>query len=102
MKAAINRIVTLPESRYGFLAVFGFGLLLMGALFIARWKADLNLDGEVFLSAARKFAEGRFQEGLSIYSLPLYPYLITLLHDLIPDWVIAGRLVSYLFMTLLF
>jgi hypothetical protein len=101
VKAAINRIVTLPESRYGFLAVFGFGLLLMGALFIARWKADLNLDGEVFLSAARKFAEGRFQEGLSIYSLPLYPYLITLLHDLIPDWVIAGRLVSYLFMTLL-
>jgi len=52
------------------------------------------LDGEVFLSAGQKFAAGRFQEGLSIYPLPLDPYLVALLHHLIPNWVIAGRMKS--------
>jgi hypothetical protein len=88
------------ESRAGLPLVFFFSVVLIGTLFIVRWESDLNFDGEVFLSAAQKFEQGRFREGLSIYPLPLYPGLIALLYPLISDWVIAGRLICYVFMTL--
>jgi len=32
--------------------------------------------------------------------MPLYPYLISLMHRIIPDWVLAGRLISCFFITL--
>ena len=41
-----------------------------------------------------------YREGLAIYPMPLYPYLISLVHKLIPNWVLAGRLISYFSMTL--
>ena len=98
--AFCTAVFRLPESRHGLVLVTGITAALMGLLFIVRWKADLNFDGEVYLSAARKFSDGNFREGLAIYALPLYPYLISLLHTFIPDWVIAGKLLSFVLMTL--
>lgn len=99
MKPLIRHLTALSESRYGLAFVLWGCVLLMGALFILRWKSDLNFDGEVFLSAAQKIGQGRFRESLSIYPLPLYPGLIAMLYPIVPDWVTAGRLICYGFMT---
>jgi len=77
-----------------------FSAMLMGALFTVRWNADLNFDGEIYISAARKCAAGMYRESLAIYAMPLYPYLISLIHRVIPNWILAGRLISYFSMTL--
>jgi hypothetical protein len=100
----INRIgrelAQIPESSRALPLLLMFSASLMGALFIVRWNADLNFDGEIYISAARKYAAGMYREGLAIYPMPLYPYLISLFHKLIPNWILAGRLISYFSMTL--
>jgi hypothetical protein len=104
MKIKMNRIcrelTQIPESRRALPLLLIFSASLMGALFIARWNADLNFDGEIYIAAARKYAAGMYREGLAIYPMPLYPYLISLMHRIIPNWVLAGRLISYFSMTL--
>jgi hypothetical protein len=101
----MNRITTsliqLPESPRALPVLLGFAALLMGALFIVRLNADLNYDGEIYIAAAMKFAEGMFREGLAIYPMPVYPLLIALTHTVLPDWVLAGRLISLISMILL-
>ncbi len=47
-----------------------------------------------------KFESGMYKEGLTIYTMPLYPFLISLMHQIISNWVLAGRLISYFFMAL--
>jgi 4-amino-4-deoxy-L-arabinose transferase-like glycosyltransferase len=100
----MNRIgrtlAQLPESSRALPLLLMFSATLMGALFLVRLKADLNFDGEVYISAARKFAAGMYREGLTIYPMPFYPYLISLLHRIIPNWILAGRLISYFSITL--
>ena len=93
-------LAQIPESRRALPLLFMFSVVLMGALYLARLGADLNYDGEVYISAASKYAVGMVTEGLAIYPMPLYPYLISLMHRIIPDWVLAGRLISYFFITL--
>ena len=105
MAFRMNRITSsltrLPESPRALPVLLGFAALLMGALFIVRLNADLNYDGEIYIGAVMKFAGGMFREGLAIYPMPVYPLLIALTHTLLPDWVLAGRLISFLSMTLL-
>jgi hypothetical protein len=95
-----RELTQIPESSRALPLLLMFSASLMGALFIVRWNADLNFDGEIYISAARKYAAGMYREGLAIYPMPLYPYLISLLHRIIPNWVLAGRLISYFSMTL--
>jgi hypothetical protein len=103
MKIKMNRIcrelAQIPESSRALPLLLMFSAILMGTLFIVRWNADLNFDGEIYISAARKYAAGMYREGLADYPMPLYPYLISLVHKLIPNWVLAGRLISYFSMT---
>lgn len=105
MAFRMNRITSsltrLPESPRALPMLLGFAAFLMGALFIVRLNADLNYDGEIYIAAAMKFAEGMFREGLAIYPMPVYPLLIALTHTLLPDWVLAGRLISFLSMTVM-
>jgi hypothetical protein len=100
MHRIARELAKLPESIRAQPLVFVFSAILMGALYWARLGADLNYDGEVYISAASKFAVGMYKEGLAIYPMPLYPYLISLMHRVIPDWVLAGRLISCFSMAL--
>ena len=100
MNRICRELTQIPESRRALPLLLMFSAILMGALFIVRWNADLNFDGEIYIEAARKYAAGMYREGLAIYPMPLYPYLISFMHKIIPNWVLAGRLVSYFSMTL--
>jgi 4-amino-4-deoxy-L-arabinose transferase-like glycosyltransferase len=100
MNRICRELTQIPESSRALPLLLMLSAILMGALFIVRWNADLNFDGEIYISAARKYAAGMYREGLAIYPMPLYPYLISLIHRLIPNWILAGRLISYFSMTL--
>ena len=95
-----RELAQIPESSRALPLLLMFSAILMGALFLVRLKADLNFDGEIYIAAARKYAAGMYKEGLAIYPMPLYPYLIALVHRIIPNWILAGRLISYFCMTL--
>ncbi|MBI5578641.1 MAG: glycosyltransferase family 39 protein [Deltaproteobacteria bacterium] len=100
MNRICRELTQIPESSRALSLLLTFSAILMGALFIVRWNADLNFDGEIYIAAARKFGVGMYREGLAIYPMPLFPYLISLIHKIIPNWVLAGRLISYFSMTL--
>jgi hypothetical protein len=74
MKIKMNRIcrelAQISESSRALPLLLMFSATLMGALFIVRWNADLNFDGEIYISAARKYAAGMYREGLAIYPMP--------------------------------
>jgi hypothetical protein len=101
MNHIYSSLIKLPESSRALPVLLSFAGLLMGALYVVRLNADLNYDGEIYIAAAMKFADGMFREGLSIYPMPAYPFLIALIHTMLPDWVLAGRLISLISMTLL-
>ena len=71
-------------------------LLLSAALkiSISLFITVINQDGELYITAAQKIAEGAFKEALTIHGMPLYPLLIALTHYVIPNWIAAARLVS--------
>ena len=100
MHRLARELAKIPESSHALPLVFMFSAILMGALYWVRLGADLNFDGEIYISAAFRYAMGMNNEGLAIYPMPLYPYLISLMHRVIPDWVLAARLISYFSMTL--
>lgn len=59
-----------------------------------------NPDGVLYINAAREFAQGNFCQGIQIYPMPFYPFLISLLHTIIPDWLKAAQTVSWLSLVL--
>lgn len=54
----------------------------------------INRDGVLYLSAAQLLQEGRVQESLEIYPMPLYPAAIALTERLVGDWILSARLLS--------
>ena len=72
------------------LLLFSAALKISISLFIK----VINQDGEVYITAAQKIAEGAFKEALTIHGMPLYPLLIALTHYVIPNWIPAARFVS--------
>ena len=54
----------------------------------------INVDGVLYVAAAKRIAAGEFHAALEIYSMPFYPFLIALIHNLVNDWEQAGRLIS--------
>src|SRR5262249_14602628 len=51
-------------------------------------------DGVAYLAMARHFSDGDWRAALSSVYSPLYPALVCLIHRCVPDWEIAGNLVS--------
>jgi len=51
-------------------------------------------DGVAYLAMARDFAAGAPDKALAAVFSPLYPWTIAAVHPLIPDWELAGNLVS--------
>ena len=68
----------------------------MGALFWVRLNADVNWDGVVFISAAKKYTYNGFREGFSSWAkFPIYPLLISFVQKFVSNWVVAGRMISF-------
>lgn len=73
---------------------------------ILRFLALLNnpaieMDGIQYAAIAEAFSAGRLGEALGNVFPPGYPLLIALIHSVVPDLELAGRLVSLIFGTLL-
>jgi len=80
--------------RAGLLVALSLSAVLRSLLLILKFDTAVNSDGVLYISAARQLSMGHFSEGLATYSMPLYPLLISLVHLFVPDWVLAGRLIS--------
>jgi hypothetical protein len=82
--------------RAGQYLAFAVAALLASVLFITRWNSDVNWDGVVYIHSAQEFAAGRYAEGYGVYSkFPFYSLLISFLHPVLANWVIAGRVISF-------
>ncbi len=73
-----------------------FSFVLKGALVFSTQVP--NPDGVLYINAAREFTLGHFQQGIKIYPMPFYPFLIMLFHYAIPDWIRAAQTISWLSM----
>ena len=59
-----------------------------------------NEDAIKYIYAAQAFSLGNFREAIRLYPLPLYPFLISCVHVVIPDWFRAAQFLSWLPLTL--
>ncbi|SDT84223.1 glycosyltransferase family 39 protein [Desulfobacula phenolica] len=63
-------------------------------------QATINMDGILYINAARQYAVGNMAAGLAMYPMPAYPMLISLTHKIIPNWIVAGYFISITSMVL--
>jgi len=59
----------------------------------------ISADGVAYVAMARDFAGGEPGKALASVFSPLYPWLISILHHAVPDWELAGELISAAFGT---
>ena len=88
------RIVT---TEYLLLAAIVFVSVAVKILF-AIVDPVVNVDGVLYIAAAKQIATKNFRAALEIYSMPFYPLLIALMQGLVHDWVWAARLISLITM----
>lgn len=79
------------------LVVIGLGLAIR--LYLSLTSYCISGDGVAYLTMARQFAGGQWRAGLGAVYSPLYPAFVAMMHRLVPDWEIAGSLVSAIFGT---
>ena len=80
------------SSHLGWIIPLAVSLLLKG--FLSLQDVVLNSDGVVYLEAARMIAEGHFSQSLLLYPMPAYPLLIATAHLIVPDWILAAKLIN--------
>jgi len=95
---SFEKISKWSENKKGLYYIILISVLLKLLLFIS--ESTIDKDGLLYISAAQKFAAGHFKEGLSVFPMPFYPMLISIVHFLIPDWVAAARVINIVFMVL--
>jgi Dolichyl-phosphate-mannose-protein mannosyltransferase len=59
----------------------------------------ISADGVAHIAMAREFHAGRIQSALAWVFSPLYPWLISVTYRAIPNWELAGELLSMAFGT---
>ncbi|MCP4576010.1 MAG: hypothetical protein GY846_06975, partial [Deltaproteobacteria bacterium] len=99
-ESLLKRIVEYTGGERGLLFLLGLSAFLKIIFLIILSDKVINTDGVYYISAAREFAQGNFREGLSIYSMPLFPLLIAFVHVFIPSWLMAARFISIVSMIL--
>ena len=72
------------------------GLAFAIRIYLSLTNFCISGDGVAYLTMARQFASGDAIAALSSVFSPLYPLLIVAMHIVVPDWEIAGNLVSAL------
>ena len=96
----MEKVSDWTETKRGLYFILGFSAIIKISALIALSDKAINNDGLLYISAAQQFASGHLKEGLSLYPMPLYSFLITIVHFLISDWVLAARLISLIFLIL--
>jgi len=100
INSVMEKVSDLTETKRGLYFVLGLSAIIKVLVLIALSDKAINNDGLLYISAAQQFALGHFKEGLALYPMPLYSFLITIVHFIISDWVLAARLISLSFLIL--
>jgi 4-amino-4-deoxy-L-arabinose transferase-like glycosyltransferase len=82
----------LTTQHKAFFAIFALSVFIK-TLFLLQ-SPVVNPDAATYIAAAQKHTEGLFAEGTGYYSMPFYPLLLAGIHFIIPDWILAGQLLS--------
>ncbi|MEJ5359527.1 MAG: glycosyltransferase family 39 protein [Desulfobacterales bacterium] len=80
----------------GLLWLLPVSAALNGMVWLQRGNTAVNHDALTYLAASQVIAAGGWTDAAAIHPILAYPWLISLLHPLLPDWVSAGRMVSCL------
>ncbi|MCD4664267.1 MAG: glycosyltransferase family 39 protein [Bacteroidales bacterium] len=94
INSVIEKISDLTETKGVVYFVFGLSAIIKISILIALSDKAINNDGLLYISAAQQFASGYFKEGLALYPMPLFSLLITAVHFVVHNWVVAGRFLS--------
>ncbi len=92
MDVALKNFSKWTERKEALYFILCFSALLK--LSITLSNNVINSDGILYIAAAQEFAIGHFKEGLTLFPLPLYSFLLAVIHILIPNWIIAARFIS--------
>jgi Dolichyl-phosphate-mannose-protein mannosyltransferase len=68
-------------------------------LYLVLTSYCISADGVAYIAMAREFHAGREQSALAWVFSPLYPWLISITYYAIPNWELAGELLSIAFGT---
>jgi 4-amino-4-deoxy-L-arabinose transferase-like glycosyltransferase len=63
-------------------------------LYLVASSFCISGDGVAYLAMAREFHAGHFHRALAWVFSPLYPWLVGLLYYVLPNWELAGELLS--------
>ncbi|MGZ3621117.1 MAG: hypothetical protein ACXVAA_11500, partial [Candidatus Binataceae bacterium] len=63
-------------------------------LYLVLTSYCIAADGVAYIAMAREFHAGRAHDALAWVFSPLYPLLISIIYRAIPDWELAGELLS--------
>jgi hypothetical protein len=99
-EAMAIRIESLFQSKYALWILMGISLVIKIGTVIVCSQNPVNPDGVLYISAARQISQGAFQESLNTYPVPTLPLFIAVAHLIIPDWVLAGRVLSAVMLVL--
>jgi len=80
----------------GGVLLLALGVALAIRLYLSLTSYCIAGDGVAYLGMARDFAAGEPAKALDNVFSPLYPYVVSFAHLLVPDWELAGNLVSAL------
>jgi 4-amino-4-deoxy-L-arabinose transferase-like glycosyltransferase len=83
----------ITTSEHHLLAAIVFASVAIKIMF-ALVDPVINVDGVLYIAAAKQIAAKDFHAALEIYSMPFYPMLIALMHIIVNDWVWAARIIS--------
>ena len=94
MNMVMEKVSDWTETKRGLYFILGFSAIIKISALIALSDKAINNDGLLYISAAQQFASGHFKEGLALYPMPLFSLLITAVHFVVHNWVLAGRFLS--------
>ncbi len=63
-------------------------------LFLVFMRPAINKDGALYLICAQFISEGRFNKALGLFPYPFFPYMISIIHAIVPHWIISGYILS--------
>ena len=75
-------------------------LSLCAKLFLLGIDQVINPDGASYIAAAQQLAAGNIHGSLQLYPMPAYPFLLALVHFVIPEWVLAARSIGIMALVL--
>ena len=86
-----RKFLALP-AKWALAALIGAGFAVR--LYLGLTSYCMSGDGMAYLGMAQAFAAGDTKRALMSVFSPLYPALIAIVHPLLPNWELAGNLIS--------